>query len=816
MKKQILFSLFAAFFVVCAYSQTLSVDGTVYAVDTLENHQVGPGTHYTSLRLTGPNRLDVYFLKVDINNPNITFKVAIGRDSIYGGETPSATAKRKSKEGEYYFAGTNGSFFNITDYIGYPSAGCIVENEIARPPVTSRTVVAFDENKIPYIGTNSFAGSMTIDDGTTWTINTVNHLREENRLVLYNQLNGNYTHTNQYGTEVRIELIDDYSWGVNKTIKAKVTDIVQGVGNMLIPRGQAVLSGHGTAAVNLNKLSVDDVIDINLNITYDGSANHSFTQMIGGDNYPAMLIDGVIEQTWDERHPRTSFGYNQNKDTAIFCLVDGRAASAGVTTKQLAYIIQSAGAYTAYNMDGGGSSAMYIAEYGGPVNATSDGPERAVGNSLFVVATSPTDNNIGIIMPHKKSISVPRYAEYTPQFRGYNRYEVLLESDVQDVVLSCPPSLGTINGNKFIANGTENGVITATYNGNVTATINVNFIPASGIQIRLDSVIVDNRTGYPIEVVASTAEGNLPIAPQALLWTVEDSDICVVESGVLRALKSGTTTVYGELDGTRDTVKIKAEVPGSPVLIADDFSSDDNWTLTALAALRARLSKDNLPAAWENGVAVDIVLNAGRNPYIRLQNTNLSFYSLPDTIRLVANVGDMSVSGGSIAIKANNDSRDVVVNFGALEKNKDINIDVPVKDYLDTSDRGIYPIWFNYVNFTLGTDMTINQSYTLALKEVASVYEGVSSTGFSVIKGNTFNVYPNPITDNVIFIQLKNTSKQPVKAELYNLSGQMLCTENFGTPTEDLVSFSTGNIAKGTYFLKIYQGQESETTKLVK
>ena len=87
--------------------------------------------------------------------------------------------------------------------------------------------MAFDENKLPYIGTNSFAGSMTLDDETTWTINTVNHLRGENRLVLYNQLNGNYTHTNQYGTEVLIELLDDYSWGVNKTIKAKVLNIVQ-------------------------------------------------------------------------------------------------------------------------------------------------------------------------------------------------------------------------------------------------------------------------------------------------------------------------------------------------------------------------------------------------------------------------------------------------------------------------------------------------------------------------------------------------------------------------------------------------------------
>ena len=59
-----------------AQSQTLTVDGVSYAVDTLENHQVGPGTQYISLRLTANNRLDVHFLKTDLRNPYIQIRTA--------------------------------------------------------------------------------------------------------------------------------------------------------------------------------------------------------------------------------------------------------------------------------------------------------------------------------------------------------------------------------------------------------------------------------------------------------------------------------------------------------------------------------------------------------------------------------------------------------------------------------------------------------------------------------------------------------------------------------------------------------------------
>ncbi|MGC3978129.1 MAG: hypothetical protein QM751_07820 [Paludibacteraceae bacterium] len=82
--------------VLALQAQTLEMDGVIFTIDSLENHQVGPSTQYTSIRLTAPSkRIDVFFIKTDLKNPNIEIRAALGRDSIYTGEKPSSVAQRK-------------------------------------------------------------------------------------------------------------------------------------------------------------------------------------------------------------------------------------------------------------------------------------------------------------------------------------------------------------------------------------------------------------------------------------------------------------------------------------------------------------------------------------------------------------------------------------------------------------------------------------------------------------------------------------------------------------------------------------------------
>jgi exopolysaccharide biosynthesis protein len=85
-------------------------------------------------------------------------------------------------------------------------------------------------------------------------------------------------------------------------------------------------------------------------------------------------------------HPRTSAGISRDGETLFLAVVDGRSTvSVGMTLYQLGQLMASVGTWQAINLDGGGSTTMYVAAEGGVQNVPSDGSERAVANHLGVV-----------------------------------------------------------------------------------------------------------------------------------------------------------------------------------------------------------------------------------------------------------------------------------------------------------------------------------------------------------------------------------------------------------------------------------------------
>jgi hypothetical protein len=84
-----------------------------------------------------------------------------------------------------------------------------------------------------------------------------------------------------------------------------------------------------------------------------------------------------------------------DKKKLIVAVVDGRSTiSAGMTCTELAALMKSFGADDAFNLDGGGSSTMYLRGTG-VVNKPSDGTERVVGNHLAIFA--PKLGSIGSV-----------------------------------------------------------------------------------------------------------------------------------------------------------------------------------------------------------------------------------------------------------------------------------------------------------------------------------------------------------------------------------------------------------------------------------
>lgn len=120
---------------------------------------------------------------------------------------------------------------------------------------------------------------------------------------------------------------------------------------------------------------------------------------VGG--VPRLVEDGTIaaskcRSAFCRRHPRTGIGVTED-GTVVLIVVDGRSRrSVGMTLYRFALTFASLGATDAMNLDGGGSSAMWIAGRG-VVNRPSDpGGERKVVNAVLLLpGADPGEARLG-------------------------------------------------------------------------------------------------------------------------------------------------------------------------------------------------------------------------------------------------------------------------------------------------------------------------------------------------------------------------------------------------------------------------------------
>ena len=110
---------------------------------------------------------------------------------------------------------------------------------------------------------------------------------------------------------------------------------------------------------------------------------------------PDLIRDGVKFTAYDmndslvtTRNPRTCAAWTYDNHL-LLTVVDGRStASAGLTLPELRdYLYTNAAVRNAFNLDGGGSSTMWVT--GNVMNVPSDGQQRAVADAVAIVAPPP-------------------------------------------------------------------------------------------------------------------------------------------------------------------------------------------------------------------------------------------------------------------------------------------------------------------------------------------------------------------------------------------------------------------------------------------
>jgi exopolysaccharide biosynthesis protein len=101
---------------------------------------------------------------------------------------------------------------------------------------------------------------------------------------------------------------------------------------------------------------------------------------------PALVEDSrpspTVERFASIRHPRTALGLRKD-GTLVILVADGRREQAlGFTGPEMSEIFLREKVADAINLDGGGSTTLYIEAEGGIQNRPSDGHERVVVNQL--------------------------------------------------------------------------------------------------------------------------------------------------------------------------------------------------------------------------------------------------------------------------------------------------------------------------------------------------------------------------------------------------------------------------------------------------
>lgn len=112
---------------------------------------------------------------------------------------------------------------------------------------------------------------------------------------------------------------------------------------------------------------------------------------------PRVLRDGEVEVVSHPRHarsrnPRTVVGADRARDTLYLLVVNGREGrNQGMTTAEAGRTLREFGAWDAVNLDGGGSSTLWMRAEGGLVSHLADGYERPVATHLGVAFDAPPE-----------------------------------------------------------------------------------------------------------------------------------------------------------------------------------------------------------------------------------------------------------------------------------------------------------------------------------------------------------------------------------------------------------------------------------------
>jgi exopolysaccharide biosynthesis protein len=360
-----------------------------FTVSAQDFKTVQDGVEYAEMtREIGQKPVRMNLLRLDLTK--VRLDVVHALDAAIGVEKTSSIATRHGA-----LAAINAGFFRLdTSIFAGDAVGVLkINNEVWSDPTNNRialfiendgsqTKVSFDHLKFFY----RFEIKKTGFD-----VSGINRERKNDEIILFNPKFQLTTLTNNDGVEIVIR-------------NNKIAQIIDGKGSNSIPADGVILSATGKMREKLLRVVKIGLKVKQLSFFMDPgefekgvSEYQNVPQFLLADDVvagvPQLIKNGRIEITWEQeksskafvetRHPRTAVA--KLKDGKFLMVtVDGRSEeSAGIGLEELAKLLLEFGAVDAMNLDGGGSTTMFL--NGKVVNRPSDKEgERRVSDAILV------------------------------------------------------------------------------------------------------------------------------------------------------------------------------------------------------------------------------------------------------------------------------------------------------------------------------------------------------------------------------------------------------------------------------------------------
>lgn len=367
---------FAAFllFILLSYTQVFSQ----YSL----RENIAEGVVFHKVELKGP--IAVQYLEVELTNEHVKVSSVLANGYLgNGGEGVSQMCERLRNKGINVIGGINGDFFGCDPHRVLNSM--ISDGKYIKGAQRSKSLFGLLENGKPFIEKLKFAGEIILRD-TALQLKYLND-NSRNSTAVYNRFYNRLFAKDSLNNYLLLEELTPFA--VNDTGVLVVWEISHEMFTDTLDENEYLIADLKELE-HLN-LEIEDTVKMFLGTDPDVG---SIIELIGG--MPRLVIDGMpiqdflgvegLTSKWFiGKNPRTAVGFNADSTKLFLVTVDGRQNnySVGMTLPELAEFMVSIGCYQAVNLDGGGSTTMWVD--GNIENSPSDKTgERPVHNGIIV------------------------------------------------------------------------------------------------------------------------------------------------------------------------------------------------------------------------------------------------------------------------------------------------------------------------------------------------------------------------------------------------------------------------------------------------